>query len=105
MDALEILNKVKSIQKDKHLSNRKLCELAGVSHSVLDNWKKRNTIPSVPILADICSVLEISLAQLFSNIDTHDLNEDEKRFLDLWSTLEYYDKKILFDLMKRLREK
>ena len=44
MDAMKIFDKVKSLQKDKRLSNRKLCELAGVSHSVLDNWKKRKVI-------------------------------------------------------------
>ena len=104
MDAMKIFDKVKSLQKDKRLSNRKLCELAGESHSVLDNWKKRKVIPSVPILADLCAVLGISLSQLFANLDTHDLNEDEQRFLDLWSTLEYQDKKILFDLMRRLRK-
>lgn len=105
MDAMEIFYKIKNLQKDKKLSNNKLCELAGVSHSVLDNWKKRNVIPSVPILTDLCSVLGISLSQLFSNDDTHDLNEDERRFLELWSTLKYYDKKLIFDLMRSLRSK
>ena len=104
MDAMRIFDKVKALQKDKKLSNRKLCELAGVSHSVLDNWKKREVIPSVPILSDLCAVLGISLSQLFSNLDVQDLSEDEQRFLDLWSTLDYYDKKILFDLMRRLRK-
>lgn len=56
MDAMEIFYKIKNLQKDKKLSNNKLCELAGVSHSVLDNWKKRNVIPSVPILTDLSSV-------------------------------------------------
>mgnify|MGYP002802565984 FL=1 len=104
MDAMKIFDKLKALQKDKKLSNRKLCELAGVSHSVLDNWKKRKVIPSVPILSDLCAVLGISLSQLFSNLDVQDLSEDEQRFLDLWSTLDYYDKKILFDLMRRLRK-
>lgn len=105
MDERIIFNKIKSLQKDKKLSNRKLCELAGVSHSVLDNWKKRKVIPSVPILADLCAALGISLSQLFSNTDANDLNEDEQRFLELWSTLEYYDKKLIFDLMRRMRSK
>ena len=105
MDAMKIFDKLKALQKDKKLSNRKLCELAGVSHSVLDNWKKREVIPSVEILADLCDVLNISVSRLLAfEENKEDLSEDCQRLLDLWSGLKTEDKKILFDLMYNMRK-
>ena len=105
MDAVKIYNRVKELQKDSGLSNRKLCELAGVSHSVLDNWKKREVIPSVEILADLCDVLNTSVSRLLAfEENKEDLSEDCQRLLDLLSGLKTEDKKILFDLMYNMRK-
>ena len=105
MNPDDIYKKVKSLQSDKKLSNRKLCEEAGVSHSVMDNWKKRKTIPSVPILEGLCSVLGISISQLFAHDNLEDFTEEEKILLELWSTLRLEDKKIILNSIKNMRSK
>lgn len=105
VDPMKIYQKIKSLQKDMNLSNRKLCELSGVSHSVLDNWKKRKTIPSIPVLEGLCDTLGISLAQLFSGDKLDDLSQDAQEFFEIWSTLTKEDKRLLSEIAHNMRNK
>lgn len=105
VDPMKIYQKIKSLQKDMNLSNQKLCELSGVSHSVLDNWKKRKTIPSIPVLEGLCDTLGISLAQLFSGDKLDDLSQDAQEFFEIWSTLTKEDKRLLSEIAHNMRNK
>lgn len=105
MDAERIYNKLKGLQKDKGYSNRRLCEMAGVSHTVLDNWRNRKSIPGVEILEGFSNVLGVSVSQLLENGNYEDLTADEQELLTLWSTLSAEDKRVLKELMHYLRSK
>lgn len=105
MDAERIYNKLKGLQKDKGYSNRRLCEMAGVSHTVLDNWRTRKAVPGVRLLEGFCNALGVSVSQLLDNDGYDDLTADEQELLTLWSTLAAEDKRILMEMMCYLRSK
>ena len=105
IDALLIYNRIKKRQESLELSNNKFLQLAGVSHSVLDNWKKRQTIPSVAVLEDLCEVLNITVSQLLEEDDAEYNRPDTQRLLVAWQELKEEDKRIVFDLINNMKSR
>lgn len=54
LSSREIYNRVEKLRKEKGLSINELSTAAGISHSTLNSWKIRGTMPKLEVLDGIC---------------------------------------------------
>lgn len=69
LSSREIYNRVEKLRKEKGLSVNELSTAAGISHSTLNSWKIRGTMPKLEILDGICYALGTHLAALLYDMD------------------------------------
>lgn len=64
-----ISQRIFTILKSKHLSQRDLADYAGLSPAAISSWKSKNTSPSADKLVKICEFLGVSLSYLLTGTD------------------------------------
>ena len=62
------LNLVAAMEK-AGINQVQLAKKLGISKGTVNNWIRGNNSPDVDIVPDICSVLEISIIELFSSLN------------------------------------
>lgn len=65
----DISQRIFTILKSKHLSQRDLASYAGLSPAAISSWKARNTSPSADKLVKISEFLGVSLEYLLTGSD------------------------------------
>lgn len=63
-NVVTISQKILSIMEEKHITQKKLSEFAGISTSAISDWKKKGTNPSVDKISAIADCLEVSVDYL-----------------------------------------
>lgn len=100
---MDVLEKIKRLQKERGWTNAQLAESAGLTPSTLSMLHKRNNQPSISTLQAICSAFGITISQFFSDSDLPlDLTPDQIRLLEQWSTLTDTQKEALLELIKSI---
>lgn len=66
-DLTSIGKLLRKVRKEKDLTMKELAELTNSSQGYISDIENRFTIPSIPKLIEICSVLGISLKELFDD--------------------------------------
>lgn len=71
-----------------------LAKKLGISKGTVNNWIRGNNSPDVDIVPDVCSVLEISIIELFTSLDSSVisppgliLTEDEQHLIRNYRSL------------------
>ena len=100
----QLYEKVEKLRKEKGLTINKLSALAGISHSTLNSWKIRGTMPKLDVLDSICYVLGIPVVALLSDIDEDQLSGDEIEMLALWRTIDKEQKKAVITMIKAMKK-
>jgi len=81
---MDILAKIKKMQKDRGWSIYRLSQEAGLTQSTLSNMFKRGTNPSISTLQGLCSAFGVSLEELFhdeNGIESNTLSLDETKLI------------------------
>ncbi|MBE6738293.1 MAG: helix-turn-helix transcriptional regulator [Ruminococcaceae bacterium] len=81
----------------------KLSKICGLSQSTIGNIFRRNTVPSIATLEDICNGFDITLSQFFSDADMVELTPDMKELFDSWVSLTPEQKKAVLQMIKAMR--
>ena len=98
---MDILEKIKILQKQQNLNNAQLAKRAGLTPSTLQGLYKRNNLPTIPTLRQICHALNITMSQFFSEDDLiSDLTEEQINLLTYWNALTDEKKAALLSLIK-----
>ena len=88
-------NKVDELRIKKGLTINKLSELAGISHSTLNSWKNRGTMPKLDVIEGICYALNISPLSLLYGDDFENLSSEEFELVLRWRMLNAKQKKVI----------
>ncbi|MCL1883800.1 MAG: helix-turn-helix transcriptional regulator [Defluviitaleaceae bacterium] len=100
---MDILEKIKRLQKEQGLNNAQLAKKAGLTPSTLQGLYKRNNLPTIPTLKSICFALGITIGQFFSDSNVPlDLTDEQVSLLEHWSTLNAEQKNALLSLIKTM---
>jgi len=100
---LDVLEKIKKLQKEKGWNGAQLAEKAGLTPSVVSMMYKRNNQPSIPTLQAICAAFGITVAQFFADSNVPpDLTPEQARLLEHWNSLTDEQKEALFALIKSM---
>lgn len=82
----------------------RLAKKCNLSESTLANIFRRNTMPSISTLEEICQGLGISLAQFFSENDMVELTPELKELFDGWALLSPEQKKAVLKIIELYNE-
>ena len=100
---MDVLEKIKQLQKEKGWNGAQLAEKAGLSPSVISMLYKRNNQPSIPTLQAICAAFDMTVAQFFADSNLPpDLTTEQICLLEHWNTLTDGQKEALFSLIKSM---
>lgn len=91
----------------KHeFSKYRLSQLTGISQTALGKILTGICTPTIPTLAKICDVFQISLAQFFAGEGTRpDLTDLQKEVLDVMDKLNEQERNILISFIRTLNKK
>ena len=69
LSSRELYERVDKLRREKGMSVNELSSAAGISHSTLNSWKLRGTMPKLDVLDGICYALGIHLMTLLYDMD------------------------------------
>jgi transcriptional regulator with XRE-family HTH domain len=74
--------RLRRYREAQNLSQKELAKRIGVSNSRVSNWEQGINRPDVDILADICTVLNISPSELLDvHLSPDDLSDQERKVI------------------------
>lgn len=102
---MDILERLRKLQKIYGWSDYKLAKKAGLSDGAISNMYRRNTIPNLYTVEAICNAFGITLSQFFLDEDKDNLQltPELKYLIDNWSELSNDNKELVLKLIKALR--
>ena len=77
MDQIKIGQFIKTIRKEKRLTQREVAEKLNISEKTVSKWETGNGLPEVSLMLPLCELLEISVNELLSGEKL-----DEKRYFE-----------------------
>lgn len=100
----DINNRIKELCQKNHITVYRLSKISGVPYSALSSMFKRNTSPCFRTLFKICSGLNISLSDFFSegDIATVHITEDARYVIELYKRLPADKQKLLIAYLQGL---
>lgn len=99
---MDVLERLKQLQKEYAWSDYKLAQKAGLSQGTVSNIYKRNTIPNIYTLDALCKAFGLTLAQFFADNSMMEITPEQKELFDCWIKLSEEKQKSLMQLMKWL---
>lgn len=102
---MDILERIKSLQKQRGWSNYQLAQEAAMTQSTLTNMFSRKTQPSIATLVAICDAFEISLSQFFCEDETTPiLSCEEANLMKKYRQLSKKNKNVINVLINELSQ-
>ena len=99
---MDILQRIAELRDERGWSNYKLAKEAGLDSNSLNNLFRRNSIPEIPTVENICKAFGISLSVFFAeNNEAVVLTDDQQNVLHLFNMLSEENKDICIQLMKK----
>lgn len=77
--------------------------MSELSEATVSNVYRRNTLPSIPTLEQICNGFGITLSQFFCEEDMVELTPELKRLFDGWVFLTPKQKEAVFTVLESYR--
>ena len=105
LSSRELYERVDKLRMEKGLSVNDLSTKAGISHSTLNSWKIRGTMPKLEVLDGICYALGTHLAALLYDMDIENISAEEVELLALWKPLDKTQKEAVLTMMKAMGTK
>ena len=81
---MDVHARLRQLLDERGWSEYKLSKMSGLSEATVSNVYRRNTLPSIPTLGQICNGFGITLSQFFCEKDMVELTPDLKRLFDGW---------------------
>lgn len=92
--------KLRKMMRERGWSAYRLSKACGLSQSTLANIFKRNALPSIATLEQICQGFGITLSQFFAEGEMVELTPDLKELFDRWAALTPEQKAALSQLLR-----
>lgn len=102
-DFMDIQMRLQKLLKEQGWTRYRLAKESGVPESTLTNIFYRGTTPTVATLEDICSTLNITLSQFFSENDMVEMTDELKEFYNAWIALSPDKRKNILETMKMMK--
>ena len=101
---MDVHARLRQLLAERGWSEYKLSKMSGLSEATVSNVYRRNTLPSIPTLEQICKGLGITLSQFFCEEDMVELTPELKRLFDGWVFLTTDQKEAVFTVLDSYRK-
>ena len=104
---MDVVERINEIMKKQGLTDYQLAKLSGLSSSTISNMRKRNTVPSIPTLENICDSLNVTLSQFFVDTETemYPVTPQQKEFLDYYVQLSDEQQALICQLVRNMKNR
>ena len=100
---MNVIKKIYELNKERGWNDYTLALKSGLSSSTIANMKRRQTIPSVATLEQICAAYGITLSQFFNDEEqVMPVNEEQSRIISKWVKLSDSQKQLFEGIMDEL---
>jgi len=100
---MDVLGKIKKLQREREWSDYRLTKEAGLTPSTISTLVRRNNMPTIPTLEAICKGFGITLSQFFADGNVPvDLTDEQRKMLEEWNSLTPEQKKAVYQIMKAM---
>ncbi len=98
MDQIKIGNFIQEKRKEKNITQLELAERLGITDRAVSKWENGICLPDAGTMPELCSILDISINDLFSGEEV-DMKNNEKKLeenlLEMTKAKEERDKQLL----------
>lgn len=102
---MDILERIKTLQKERDWTNYQLAQEAAMTQSTLTNMFARKTLPSITTLTAICDAFGITLSEFFNENQTAlVLSNEELDVINSYKKLSKKNKIIVTTLLSLLNQ-
>lgn len=104
-------NKIRDLRLAKGLKTKELADLIGVDQSTISKIETDKALPSLPTLESICEVLDVSLQDIFTDLESnlarevaapYGLESEAAKVLKGFIKLSEKERQIILDLINLL---
>ncbi len=101
MDQIKIGSFLKTLRKEKNLTQEQLAEQLGVSNRTVSRWETGNNMPDISLLTEIAEFYDVSIPELINGErKSEEMKEEVKEVAE---TMSYYAKAEKEQLVKSIR--
>ena len=101
---MDVNERIHQLLQARGWSQYRLAKKSGLSESTLANLFKRNTVPTVTTLEQICSGFGITVSQFFADNEMVELTPELKELFENWRCLTKEQKSAVNQMMKAMRQ-
>ena len=105
---MDVVKRINELMTTQELTEYQLAKFSGLADSTISNMRRRNTVPSVPTLEQICKALDISLSQFFADKNTVMYPVSDMKhwqFFDLYIQLSYIQQALICQVVREMLSK
>ncbi len=100
---MDVRERIDELRKSRDWSRTVLARKLGISYISLKNWyNEKNYMPSLRTIDDVCSLFEITKAQLFYDGEVDETDEGQIILNETYKKLSPNNRKILVKIAKDL---
>jgi len=103
-NAKDIIERIRQLCNRKHITTYKLIEKSKVSRTTMYNMMERESMPTLPVLFNICKGLDITPAQFFTETEIYELTQEEKELIETYRNLDDQHKERVTAYLQGIRE-
>ncbi len=74
---MTLQEKIFDEMKKRGITQRELSEITGIATSTINDWKMRNHVPAADKIPAICNAINISIADLYKDVDCNQFPQPE----------------------------
>jgi len=97
----KVVEKIDKLRTEKNWTVYRLAEQSGVTQSAIHKWFDNDTMPTIPMLEQICDAFGITLSEFFKQGEHFELTAERKQLFDNWSKLTKAQKESLLAIMSQ----
>lgn len=101
---MDVNERIRQLLDAQGWSQYKLAKVSGLSESTIANLFKRNTVPSISTLEQICSGFGITLSQFFAEGDMVEMTSELKELFEDWRNLTKEQKAAVSQMIRAMQK-
>ena len=100
-----IADRLVDLCEKRGLTKYRLAQLTGMSQTAIGSIISKESIPTIQTLEKLCSAFGITLAQFFSNEESHpNLTETQREILMICDSLDVEELKVFMTMIRGLKK-
>jgi transcriptional regulator with XRE-family HTH domain len=101
---MDVIQRIDELMRERGWSDYRLASESGLSTSTIANMHRRNTVPSIATLENICDAFGITLSQFFNEDSEYvHLNTEQMEMFHQWVSLTAAQKDLICRLIQEMK--